>query len=272
MALERRLTQPTIQPPRVCQPRQENRRGRTRWGSLFGAVASLVALLSMFACSTARTADVTKEEPRTVVVPSAAVSTDAERGDASLNDAAITPVSRFTEDERKREFRWTEDHNDDPCSPLSEHPDSRPDCASAKYIERLLSVKREVELVGRTRCSDPGCGARPDLLLGYTYPNNAIFLLTPGGERFPDICPDTEGVTRISVGRLRVRGRFESRRAKFVDDNVLWPGDYGPCDEDPHPVFLVRAWCIERGKGKPMQFANGDKIPLKHICGTPQPF
>jgi hypothetical protein len=173
---------------------------------------------------------------------------------------------------RELEFRWTDERNDDPCSPKNDDPRTLPHCASAKEVERLMSLKREVDLVGRPRCADPGCGERPDLLLGYTYPNNAIFLLTPGGVRFPDICPDPEDFASGRARRLKVRGRFHARRAAFVDDEILWPGDYGPCDEEPHPVFVVRAWCLENGKGKPPRFADGTEIPAKYICGTPQPF
>lgn len=276
----------TQQRPQTCQPRQEAREGRPTRTSLTGPVACLVALLSMVACSKSRTADATSDEPhtvsapsvatsdkpRTVSAPSVAASADAVRGDASLNGAAQPAKSRLSEAERKLEFRWTEHRGDNPCWPWDDHPDARPDCASAKYVEGLMARKGEVELVGRPRCSEPGCQERPDLILGYSYPNNAIFLLTPEGARFPDICYDPAEVGR-RIGRLRVRGRFDSRRAAFVDDEVLWPGDWGPCDEDPHPVFLVRAWCIDRGTGKPPEFVeDGSQVPAKHICGTPQPF
>jgi hypothetical protein len=45
----------------------------------------------------------------------------------------------------------------------------------------------ELELVGDPSGDRPGCGERPDLVLGFYYPNHQVFLLTPEGKRFPNI-------------------------------------------------------------------------------------
>ncbi len=110
-------------------------------------------------------------------------------------------------------------------------------------------------------------------MLGHTYPNNSIFLLTPDGSRFPDVCPALAERGKRPPPRLRVRGSFEPRRGVFVDDPRVFRGDDQPCDRAPHPVFLVTAWCVEtRGAKTLPTMPDGQAVPTAHVCGTPTPF
>ncbi len=234
------------------------------------AAAALAALWSATACQRTDTA---APSPSGAVVAALRSAAPARSGDpvpavaAERDDEPRDPVFEL-------KFRWTDERPEDPCAPpYREHELVPEDCSSARRIERLMSRGGEVEIVGRPRCNDPGCGERPDLLLGYTYPNNSIFLLTPDGERFPNVCPDLEERGKSPPPRLRVRGSFEPRRGVFVNDERVFPGDQQPCDRAPHPVFVMKAWCIEtRGARRLPTMPSGEVVSAEHVCGRPTPF
>ncbi len=251
---------------------------RPHHAELGRTVSCLVALLLQMACSKPSAPNRTMVDAGMANEPSAAPAL-ASHPPPSAEPALVQPA---VDPSLERKFRWTDEVPPHPCivdGQVQPPGSSHADCVNAKKVERWMSVGGERELVGSPRSNHLGCGERPDLVLGTTYPNNGIFLLTPTGQRFPDVYRDFENdvdertLRRKPPPRLRLRGRFAPQRGIYVDDPRVFSGDNLPCDREPHPVFLVEAWCVDtRGAKTFPQLADGKKVPNQHICGRPTPF